>query len=191
MPSSELRDLVYELPTVIDNLNTSIDGIDTAIAKLDDQISAIQNDVQTEMVSASNDWTAWKADDLGSFQVSTWGNYGSLGAGGNLTQWHIYDQALTPSNPSYIVYQSSDVTSAGPWRDSGEARQFDRQNEFSYGYDHINDSLGVSPGTYGIQAKKAALNRGRTLQVNNEAFYDGAFRIYEKYNSYPPSGAGA
>ena len=140
------------------------------------------------MTSASDDWTAWKASDLGSYQVSSWGNYGTL----NLTQWHIYDVTSEPNNPatnpSYVVYDSSDVTSAGPVSTNTEARQYDRQIEFPLAYEHIHDSLGVTPGTYGIVEKKAALTKGKTLQTNNEAKYSEVLKIYDKYNNNPPKG---
>jgi hypothetical protein len=188
MPSSNLRDLVSDLPGVIEKLQTSITNIDGALVILGEQKSAIQNDVMGVMTSASDDWTAWKASSLGSMQVSSWGNYGTS----NLTSWWIYNPASRPynntTNPSYVVYQSSDVTSAGPAQDNTEARQYDRQIEFPLSLDHIDDAVGVSPGTYGIDEKISALTDGKTLAQNNEAKYSQVLKIYDKYNNYPPTG---
>jgi hypothetical protein len=188
MPSSNLRDLVSDLPGVIENLQKSIDSITNTLLALSGQRSAVSNDVMGVMTSASDDWTTWKASDMGTYQVSSWGSYGTS----NLTEWWIYDPASRPynnaTNPLYVVYQSSDVTSAGPAEDNSEARQYDRQIEFPLSLDHIDDTFGISPGTYGIDEKIDALQDGKTLAENNEAKYTEVLKIYDKYNNYPPTG---
>lgn len=183
MPSSNLRDLVSDLPGVIEKLQTSISNIDDALTTLGEQKDAVEDDVMGIMTSASDEWGAWKANALNpTYTFVTSGSYGTT----NITQWAITNPAVTKNQS--VVYTSAMVTSAGPAADNTEARQYDRQIEFVNSYEHVNDAVGVSPGTYGIDEKISALTDGKTLAQNNEAKYTEVLKIYDKYNNYPPTG---
>ena len=185
MPSSNLRDLVSDLPGVIENLQTSITNIDGVLTILGQQKNAVENDVMGIMTSASDDWGAWKANDLNpTYSFVTSGSYGTT----NITEWAIVDPVQPSQGVNYVIYTSAMVTSAGPAADSSEARQYDRQIEFVNAYEHVNDAVGISPGTYGIDEKISALTDGKTLAQNNEAKYTEVLKIYDKYNNYPPTG---
>lgn len=193
MPSAQqnLRTLVEELPLVIVNLNIAINKIDETTRTLLDQQQALEGAVFDLMISAASGFMADKATSLDvTYTVITSGDWGDYGTSdGNLTEWSIINPVAGQSGENRVVYQGTDVTSAGPQADNSEARQYDRQGEWTPTYEHINDPLGVTPGTYGIVEKITALERGRELQVNNEAKYTEVLKIYDNYTGSPPVGA--
>jgi hypothetical protein len=193
MPSAQknLRTLVEELPLVIVNLNTAIANIDETTRTLLDQQQAIEGAVFDLMVSAASGFMVdWAISLDVTYTVTTsgdWGNYSE--STGNLTEWSVINPDAGQSGENRVQYQGFEITSAGPQADNAEARQYDRQNEWTPTYEHIHDPLGVTPGTYGIVEKITALERGRTLQVNNEAKYTEVLKIYDDYTGSPPVGA--
>ena len=193
MPSAQrnLRTLVEELPLVIVNLNTAIAKIDETTRTLLDQSQALEGAVFDLMVSAASGYMVDKALDLDvTYTVVTSGDWADYGTSdGNLVEWSIINPAAGQSGENRVQYRGINITSAGPQAVNAEARQYDRQNEWEPTYEHIHDVLSVDPGTYGIEDKITKLERGRLLQVNNEAKYTEVLKIYDKYTGSPPVGA--
>jgi len=168
-----IQKMVDDLPAVIENLDLSITKIDTTINTLQGQQDAIEDFVQSNMVTASDAWIVAKKNELNpTYVVCTSGNYGIT----NLTEWAIVTPSCTP--PLTIIYSDVDVTSGAP--SAAETQQYNRQLEFPILYDFIYDDLSVD-GTYGLDDKIDKLDTAKSLQQKNRTMYEDVLKSLSKY----------
>jgi hypothetical protein len=174
MGDSESRTKLDEL---IESLPDTITQLETSIEKIDDQIDFLTNDQtgvnesMSMMTTAASAWMFSKRDSINpTYSVITSGTWGV----DNLTDWGIVNSAFPPGSPSYNVYTSGQVTSAG-----GDIPQYRRHEDFPEAYDHINHDLGTD-GTYGIADKISKLGTAKTLQQTNKTKYEGFLKAYTR-----------
>jgi hypothetical protein len=166
------------LPEFIENANTTIIGLSAQKVDLLDQISAIENEILTPMLSASDGYLVQKVLDLevsecgGTCSICTSGDYGVS----NLTEWAIVSGGCLDSH--IVVWDSNNVSPSGSIADQ---EQYQRQVDFEEAYGHIHDSLGTTFGTYGLQGLIDGIDIGLDIQKKNKAKYEIVLDIYDDF----------
>ncbi len=82
---------------------------------------------------------------------------------------HVYDVTST-NGPTYYTSE----TALQKW-----------MNDFDFAYDHLNHAMDAT-GTYGINARIAALSAGTSTMTSNKNKYDSMDATYREYSDWTP-----
>lgn len=175
--TNRLTEMIKEVPDLSDALSSSISSVQSEIADITKERDAIKFGVCANAEEQAVDIieNTILADQGGDYVVYG-GTFGTINySSGNITDWEIYQNQVTPpgssSLPAVVIY----TYTPGDYPDLDQLVE-----DYDFGNDYITRPL-TSGATYGLSPNISSLQDARDILQENKDKIDDSLDVLSRY----------